>query len=168
MKTLVLVRHAKSSWKDPELADIERPLNERGQREAPLMASIYRQQRLLPDLIASSTAVRALTTAEIFAQHLDYERQRILRVPELYMAEDVDLLEFVHNLDDGWETVMLVGHNDGLSHFANRLLAGEEIGSMPTCAVAALEFLTHQWKNLRWHEGRLRFYLHPKMWAKDD
>lgn len=163
MKTLILVRHAKSSWKDAELADIERPLNERGLRDAPRMADVFMRQQLRPDLMASSTARRALETAEIFARRLGVEGQQILRVSELYLAEAEDLMDFVRGIDDAFSTVMLFGHNEGISHFANRLLPEEGLGSLPTCAVVAIDFSGDEWKKTAWHAGRLRFYFYPKL-----
>ncbi|MCS6917242.1 MAG: histidine phosphatase family protein [Chitinophagales bacterium] len=163
MKTLVLVRHAKSSWSDPELADIERPLNERGQRDAPRMAQVFRQQLLQPDLMVSSTAARALATAEIFAHELKYDQAKLLRIAELYLAEADALMDFVRGVDDAFSVLMLFGHNDGLSHFANRLLDHQDLGSLPTCAVAAMDFTQDQWSRLQWHSGRIRFFFYPKL-----
>src|SRR5262245_32888955 len=113
MKHLILVRHAKSSWKDTELEDHERPLNKRGERDAPFMAKIFRDKNLEPDLIVSSTAVRALDTAKEFARKLDYKKGKILRVAELYLAEADDMLQYVRGIDDEYKTVMLFGHNPG-------------------------------------------------------
>lgn len=117
MKHLVLVRHAKSSWKDSEMEDHERPLNKRGERDAPHMAKVFLDKKMDPDLIASSTAVRALTTAKEFAKRLDYKKGKILKVPELYLSETDGLLSYLRNLDDDYQTVMIFGHNPGITCF---------------------------------------------------
>src|SRR5262249_23478337 len=105
MKHLILVRHAKSSWKDSEIEDHERPLAKRGEREAPFMAGIFHNKKMDVDLMISSTAVRALATAREFAKKIDYKKDKILRVSELYLAELDELVDYVENLDDDYKTV---------------------------------------------------------------
>ena len=143
MKTLFLVRHAKSSWDDPSLDDRERPLAERGWRDLAKMARRLARREVLPDLILSSPALRARTTAEAMARALGYRRGDIRLEEQLYACPADDLLAVIHGLDDGCKRVMLVGHNPELAELARRL--AEEIARLPTCAVAELRFDTDTW-----------------------
>ena len=143
MKTLVLVRHAKSSWSDPALTDKDRPLNERGKRDAPAMGKRLADAGVKPDLILSSSAKRARKTARILAKALDYDFEDIRLDDGLYAVEADDLLEVVRRLGDKPDCVMLVGHNPELTELAHRL--SSRIAYMPTCAVAVFEFDTRSW-----------------------
>lgn len=146
MKTLFLVRHAKSSWDDPALADKDRPLNERGKRDAPKVGERLAKAGAKPDLILSSPAKRALTTAEIIARKLGYKRKNIVVDDRLYAVESEVLLDVIRQLDDGAECVMLFGHNPELTELAHRLSG--KICHMPTCAVAELTFDVKLWKRI--------------------
>jgi phosphohistidine phosphatase len=146
MKTLFLIRHAKSSWDDTALPDKDRPLNDRGKRDAPKMGKRLAWRDVKPDLILSSPAMRALTTAEIIAKKLDYKRKDIVVDDRLYAGEADDLLNVIHKLGDKRERVILVGHNPELTELAHRL--SSEITHMPTCAVAAFTFDAKSWSNI--------------------
>ena len=146
MKRLFLVRHAKSSWDDASLPDKERPLNERGEREAPKMGKRLAKRDVKPDLILSSSAKRALATTEIIAEKLDYERDKIVVDDRLYGASARDLLQIIHKLPQDVKSVMLVGHNPELTDLAHRL--APKIIDMPTCAVAELTFDTKSWPSI--------------------
>jgi phosphohistidine phosphatase len=146
MKKLFLIRHAKSSWDDATLADQERPLNERGRRDAPKIGGRLARREVKPDLILSSPALRALTTAKIIAGKLDYKRKHIIIDDRLYAAEADDLLEVIHELDDRLQCVMIVGHNPELSELAQRLCG--EIGHLPTGAVAEFGFAAKSWSDI--------------------
>ena len=146
MKTLFLVRHAKSSWDDPALADKDRPLNDRGKRDAPKVGGRLAKAGAKPDLILSSPAKRALTTAEIIARKLGYKCKNIVVDDRLYAVEPEALLDVIRRLDDGAECVMLFGHNPELTELAHRLSG--KIGHMPTCAVAELTFDVKSWKRI--------------------
>jgi len=146
MKTLFLVRHAKSSWDDTALPDKDRPLNDRGKRDAPKMGERLAKRDVKPDLILSSPARRALTTAEIIAKKLDYKRKDIVADDRLYAGEADDLLEVIGELDDKLERVMLFGHNPELTELAHRL--SSEITHMPTCAVVEFTFDAKSWSNI--------------------
>ncbi|TMH58242.1 MAG: histidine phosphatase family protein, partial [Betaproteobacteria bacterium] len=121
MKTLFLIRHAKSSRDDPALADKDRPLNDRGQRDAPKMGKRLAKRHVAPDLILSSPATRALKTAQIIAKKLDYKRKNILVNDRLYAVEASELLDVLRKLGDAVECAMLVGHNPELTELAHRL-----------------------------------------------
>ena len=143
MKTLFLVRHAKSSRDDPALADRERPLNDRGMRDAPRMGERLAARDVRPDLILSSPAVRALATAKIIAGRLGYEVEDIVVDERLYAAAPDDLLAVVRELGGEAKRVMLFGHNPELAELAHRLSG--EVTEMPTCAVAEFSYDAKSW-----------------------
>src|SRR5258705_4002883 len=138
MRTLFLVRHAKSSWDDTALPDKDRPLNDRGKRDAAKMGERLAKFELKPDLILSSPANRALTTAEIIAKKLDYKLKHIVMDNRLYAVDADDLLDVIRKLRDKSKRVMLFGHNPELTELAHRL--SSKITRMPTCAVAGFTF----------------------------
>ncbi len=144
MKDLILVRHAKSSWKDPTLRDHERPLNKRGKRDAPEMGERLARRGYEPDLMVSSSAVRALKTARTIAGKLAYSRQSIAVEDRLYHAGVAELLQVIRGVDDSVDSLMLFGHNPGLTDLANHI-GPREILNMPTCAVLHLRFEAESW-----------------------
>jgi phosphohistidine phosphatase len=146
VKTLFLVRHAKSSRDDPTLPDKDRPLDDRGMRDAPKMGKRLAKRDVKPDLIVSSPATRALTTAQLIAAELDHARKDIAVDDRLYASSADRLLAVVHELDDRLDRVMLFGHNPEFSELANRL--AKEIGDMPTCAVAEFRFDVKAWSDV--------------------
>jgi phosphohistidine phosphatase len=146
MKTLFLIRHAKSSWDNTALPDKDRPLDDRGKRDAPKMGKRLAKRDVKPDLILSSPAMRALTTAEIIAKKLDYKLEDILVDDRLYASEADDLLNVIHELGDKLELVMLFGHNPELTELAHRL--SSEITHLPTSAVAEFTFATKSWSSI--------------------
>ena len=131
MKTLVLIRHAKSDWSNPGLSDFDRPLNKRGLKDAPRVAQVLKGMGIHPELILTSPANRALTTATIMSEVFSYESGTIDQVPSLYLGDPNDLEQTVLKRIDEVETLFLYAHNPGISIFAS-LLADKEIG-MPTC-----------------------------------
>jgi phosphohistidine phosphatase len=146
MKTLVLVRHAKSAWGDPTLADHDRPLNDRGRRDAPEMGRRLRERGTSPDAILSSTAVRARTTAEAIAASLGLEPASVSLDERLYGSSPDTILGVVAELDEAVSTALVVAHDPGLSDLAYRLSG--EIEHMPTCAVAEFRFAAWTWAEL--------------------
>jgi phosphohistidine phosphatase len=146
MKALFLVRHAKSSWDDTAMPDKDRPLNDRGKRDAPKMGQRLANRDANPDLILSSPARRALKTAEIIAKKLDYKRKDIVVDDRLYAVKADELLDVIRKLDDKLERVMVFGHNPELTELAHRF--SSEIIHMPTCAVAEFTFDAKSWSNV--------------------
>ena len=144
MKELIIVRHAKSSWKDSSLDDRERPLNKRGERDAPEIGARLARRKDRPDLIISSPAVRALTTAQIIAKRLGYPHKDIVVKDVLYGAGVVELLDVIRNIDESVATLMLFGHNPGLTELANHL-GPRPIPNLPTCGVLHLKFEADVW-----------------------
>ena len=151
MKTIFLIRHAKSSWDDTALPDKDRPLSDRGRRDAPKVGKRLAKRVMKPDLILSSPARRALTTAEIIAKKLDYKRKNIVVEDRLYSGAVRDLLKVIQKLGDKLDRVMLFGHNPQLTELAHRL--SSEITHMPTCAVAEFVFSAKSWSNI----GKVKF-----------
>ncbi|MEM5430970.1 SixA phosphatase family protein [Cupriavidus oxalaticus] len=146
MKTLFLVRHAKSSRDEPSLPDRERPLNDRGLRDAPEMGKRLAERKVKPDLLVSSPAVRALTTAHLIADEIGCARKEIAIDDRLYASSADELLAVVRALDKKLGSVMLFGHNPEFTDFAQRL--SDEITDMPTCAVARFRFDTKAWADV--------------------
>ncbi|MBC8044812.1 MAG: histidine phosphatase family protein [Rhizobacter sp.] len=161
MKTLYLVRHAKSSWKDELMDDFERPLNARGRRDAPVIASVLRRWNISPDLILASPANRAITTARIFAKVLGYAEDRIVTLMTIYDASPLKLIEIVQQIETPVEQGMLFGHNTALTETAN-LLTNASIENIPTCGVVAVDFDLSSWKDVRKGSGTVKFAEFPK------
>lgn len=160
MKTLFLVRHAKSGRDDPMLPDKDRPLNERGMRDAARVGEQLAKRDVRPDLIVSSPARRALTTAEIVARTIDHRPRDIVVDERLYAATPDDLVAVVHECDDKARCVMLFGHNPELTELAHRLSA--KITDMPTCAVAEFAFDTRSWSKVGEREPAKATLHYPK------
>jgi phosphohistidine phosphatase len=144
MKTLMLVRHAKSSWKDRGLPDRERPLNKRGRRDAPLMGERLARQDVRVDLIVSSSAVRALATAEAMAEPLEYAWDEIVVDGRLYEADVEEILEVIEEQDEWVDHLMVVGHNPALTALVN-CLSSLDIDNLPTCGVVVLRYDIETW-----------------------
>jgi phosphohistidine phosphatase len=145
MKTLLVLRHAKSSWNDSALDDHERPLNERGLRDAPRMGALVREHGLRPDVVLSSDAVRARLTAEAVAEAARYAGD-VLVDPRLYLACPADILSLLPTVRENAETVMIVGHNPGLEQLVEQLTGERE--DLPTAALAQIELPIDQWQDL--------------------
>jgi phosphohistidine phosphatase len=146
VKTLFLVRHADSSRDDPGLPDRERPLNDRGRLDAQSMGKRLAEREAEPDLIVSSPALRALTTAQLVADEIGHAREDIVVDDRLYASSPGDLLAIIRALDQKLDCVMLFGHNPEFSELAHWL--SSEIIAMPTCAVAEFRFDTQAWSDV--------------------
>ncbi|RSK37246.1 SixA phosphatase family protein [Hymenobacter metallilatus] len=161
MKTLYLMRHAKSSWSFDGLSDKQRPLNDRGRDDAPLMGQALAKRAITLDLLVASPAVRAMSTAALVAQELEYPSDKIEVVEAIYEATVPDLLAVVRALPDAADSVLLVGHNNTLTEFAN-LLSPSEIPDMPTAAIVCLKFSTDSWKQVDRANAEYYFFDKPK------
>jgi len=162
MKRLLAIRHAKSDWGDMQLADHDRPLNDRGLRDAPIMAEHLKAQGIKPDVILSSTANRALTTAKILANHLDYPEADIIKSKDWYLASSRQLMKAVQSVDESAETVLIFGHNPGMHEFSHQLVKSGSVDHFPTLAVADMEFDIEYWANVEWGEAKLLGHYYPK------
>ena len=164
MRKLLILRHAKSSWDDTSLNDFDRPLNERGRRDIPLMATALASQGLKPELIVSSPAARAKLTAELFKQAARWEAP--LKFDQrIYEASAGSLFSIVLELSDEITICVLVGHNPGVEGLV-RLLSGS-IAFMPTAAVAVIEFDIDSWSAAEPGHGRLVEVIRPKELSQD-
>lgn len=161
MKTLYLIRHAKSSWDDPNQDDFDRPLNERGHKDAPRMAKRLKERGIAPDLMISSPAARALETAEHIARVLDFSEKQIQKDRSVYHASSDSLLRTIQKVDDKNEIVMIFAHNPGLTDFANELLR-ENISNIPTAGVVGCYLKVDSWKDASMGCGKLVFFDFPK------
>lgn len=164
MRQLILVRHAKSSWDNPELNDFERPLNMRGKRDAPFMANLLAEKKVIPDLILSSPAVRTKLTTLEFASKLGISESQILWNDKLYLASSAKLFNILSKVDYKANTIMLVGHNPGLTDLQN-LLCREVIENIPTCGIVSMK-TRKEWKDITLKDFELDFFEYPKKYFK--
>ena len=166
MKTIVLIRHAKSSWKSPELKDIERPLKKRGQKEAPLMGKVLKETPITPDRIFSSPAVRAQTTAQLIAKEYGMDESKIRTLPGLYMESGSKLLQEIQAIEDEYNVVFLVGHNPGMMDLAVSL-TGEALENFPTAGAMGIEFHCDTWEEAGTENAKKIFFESPKKHRKN-
>ena len=145
MKTLLVMRHAKSSWKDQEIPDHDRPLKKRGRKDIVNMAKILKKKGLVPDFIISSTAVRAKDTASLMIEKLNY-KGKIELVEEFYMAEPEAYIEHISKVPKDVNTLLIIGHNPGLEGLVMTL--GDKINSLPTGSIAKLYLFIDKWSEL--------------------
>jgi phosphohistidine phosphatase len=161
MKTLYIVRHAKSSWDDPTLGDEQRPLMEKGVQRTEKVIGLLKDKDIGLQLIVSSHAVRAYETARLFARGLGYPEKEIQQRSTLYHTSEETILSEVHRLPDEIHSVMMVGHNPGFTQFVN-YLTQEEIDWLGTSAVARLDFKTDRWSQAGKSNCVLRFLISPR------
>lgn len=161
MKTLYLIRHAKSDWSIGHLSDIDRPLNERGYGDAHKMSLVLKEKKIVPDLIISSPAVRAISTALIFCRALDYDPKSILINKQLYDTSVKEYIQAISKIDNKHQTVFLFGHNPTITNTANSLtnaLAEE----MPTCAIVGVLSDVKEWDVFSKNTNTLSLFDVPK------
>ena len=163
MKKLYIIRHAKSSWDNLDLRDFDRPLNDRGLKDAPRMGKRLKERGVQPDLMVSSPAVRAMATCRALAKALGYPEDKIKIDKRLYQAAEEQLLTVIKECkkfqDPG--VLLVVGHNPGLTEFANRLL-DDAIDNIPTCGIVAGELNIQSWEEVEWGCGEREFFDSPK------
>lgn len=160
MKHLFLIRHAKSSWKDAGAADIERKLNHRGKKNAPDMGKRLRKRNFIPDLIISSPAKRALSTAKMIAEEVGYDPKDIRIDTKLYEASYEGFLSVIHSIEEDFSNVFIVGHNPSITEVINEL-GDHRIENAPTCAVTGIAFNATHWNEIV-YRGSTFFYDFPK------
>jgi phosphohistidine phosphatase len=159
MKTLYLVRHGKSSWHYPELNDRERPLKNRGENDAHLMGKVLRKKKAAPDAIITSPARRAMDTAAIFAEEMQY-KGKVLVDEDLYFHGPSKIMSVVNKAPDDAEQLFLFGHNPDTTDLANTF-SGDEYDNVPTCGVVCIEFEVTSWKDAGTNNGKVRFFDYP-------
>jgi phosphohistidine phosphatase len=162
MKRLALLRHAKAKPPTFAVADLERPLTERGEKDAPLMGKRLRIRKSRPALILTSPAQRALATARLVADALGYPREFLQREPALYMAKPEEILTVLAEQDDAFFEIMIVGHNPGLTDLVNRLLPELRLDSLPTAGVVIIDSLADRWIDVANAAAELAHFDHPR------
>ena len=162
MKTLYLVRHAKSYWGDQSLPDFERPLNKRGKRDAPFMGEVLNDKKVRPDLIICSPAKRTRKTALEIAERLRYPDKKILFDENLYEASSNTILEIIKNIDDKFDSVMIFGHNPGLT-LLNNYISDKYLDNIPTCGIVALQS-DKKWSEIGKNSCSHLFFEYPKLY----
>ena len=162
MRRLTLLRHAKTEPAHSDQEDWDRVLEPRGQKDAPEMGRRLRERKLKPDRVISSPAVRAITTASILARELGISASSVLQDERVYLAAPKVLMQVVHELGGDTHHLMIVGHNPGLTEFADRLSADRNVDNMPTCAVYTLLFDIDDWSELEWGSGVDAEFDYPK------
>lgn len=164
MKTLTIVRHAKSSWRDTSLPDRKRPLNKRGGRDAPEMGRRIKEHGIRPSLIVSSPATRAWSTAKKVADAIGYPREFLQKEAGLYLASVDEILDVIVAQDNGFNNLMLFGHNPGFTDFANFLVPGLT-NNLPTAGVVSVEVDQDDWNLYERPATRLLVHDWPKKQA---
>ena len=159
MKTLFVLRHAKSSWDQPELADFDRPLNARGEAAAPFMGKVMKREGFEPEVILSSPATRAKATASLAKQGAELSAE-IVYNEQIYEASTKTLKQVVSGIDDDFRSAMIVGHNPGMEGFVRYLTGALE--PMPTAALAVIDIDVASWSEIDSGRGRLRTLIRPK------
>ncbi|MFK7773881.1 MAG: histidine phosphatase family protein [Saprospiraceae bacterium] len=162
MKKVYLIRHAKSSWEDPGLSDIERPLNNRGLRDGPFMSKMLKGENVNPDKLISSPANRAFTTATFFAKELNIPEQAIIVRKEIYHAYPEEVLNIIRNLSDADDVILLFGHNPCFTSLANQF-SDEYIPNVPTCGIVKIEADVERWSDFE-KKGKLKTFYFPKQY----
>ena len=160
MKTIYLVRHAKSSWKDFTLSDFDKPLNKRGKKDVIVMGKLLREKQINPDLILSSSAVRAKTTALDIAERIGFQQNKILFKDEIYEASVQNLMRMINEIDNRFSSVMLFAHNPGLTSL-NNFISNKYIENIPTCGVVALTS-EKDWSKTDKNSFKFLFFEYPK------
>ena len=162
-KTLLIVRHAKSSWDVGTLNDFERPLNDRGKKDAPMMAKRLLEKKVTIEAFVSSPAKRAKKTAELFAAAYGKTDEDVVYVSKLYHAAAEVFFEVVEELDESLSKVALFSHNPGITEFVNLLLEDVRIDDMPTCGVFAVQVQAEKWKDFKKSRKDFLFFDYPKL-----
>lgn len=161
MKTVIIARHAKSGWDNPNLSDFERTLNHRGLRDAPFMAEKIKELVAVPELIITSGATRARTTTDFFVKAFDYPESKLIKDDRLYDGGPKYILKRLKELDDKINSVAIFAHNPDITYVAT-FLAGQRFDNIPTCGIVCLEFDIEKWAQIDEDNGELKFFEYPK------
>ena len=164
MKTIYLVRHAKSSWNHPDLEDFERPLTKRGRKSAQFMGTILSELGAVPDLVISSPANRAAMTARLLAEQIRYPLEKIQYNEAIYLSNENVLFNLIKNMNDAVNQAMFIGHNPDLTELANSI-SDQRISNIPTCGVCCVDLKITSWKEMSEHSGKLRYFEFPRKHA---
>ena len=162
MKSVLLVRHAKSSWDDPGQSDFDRPLNERGKQDAPNMAKRLLDKSITIDAFISSPAKRAKKTASLFAEQYKYDKENIILLPQLYHAGPANFFQVIAQAPDTANTIAVFSHNPGITEFVNMLTNEIRVDDMPTCAVFGVQLSVPNWAAFKDAPKKFWFFDYPK------
>jgi phosphohistidine phosphatase len=162
LKRILIIRHAKSSWAEIGQRDFDRPLNERGLRDAPEMARRLIQKNNTIDLFVSSAANRALTTTRLMMKEMKMGEEQLIVKPDLYHAPPSIILSSIQQCDDNYDIIAVVCHNPGITMFAN-MIHGLSIDNVPTCGVLALTTTAANWKDVSIENLQFEFFDYPKL-----
>lgn len=161
-KTVLLVRHAKSSWDDVTLPDFDRPLNKRGKKDAPQMAKRLKDKQIKIDAFISSPAKRAKKTTELFIKEFDRDGKEIILVQALYHAAIDDFYQTIHDASNEFKNIALFSHNPGITAFANELGTKVDLDNMPTCSIFAVTVNINNWSEFKDATKEFWFFDYPK------
>lgn len=161
MKRIYLVRHAKSDKGNPFLKDIDRPLNERGYKDAYFMSSLMFKEKQVPDVLLSSPAIRAYSTALIFFNRFGLGIEKLILNEGLYEEDTENYIDGITSLSNNYNSVMLFAHNPTITEVAN-LLSDQSIHDFPTCGISCIDFDITNWKEISGKRGRQQFFEFPK------
>ena len=161
MKNLYLIRHAKSEWKSNYKNDFDRALNKRGKKAVLTMGNVLKEKKIIPDLILSSSAKRAKLTAKGLAQEIGYNGT-IKFIDTFYLAEPAIILKYIQEVDDIIDTLFLVGHNPEITQLGN-IMTDNYIDNVPTLGIVAIELPIEHWRKLKTEDGKIKFFIYPKM-----
>jgi len=161
MKKLFIVRHAKSSWDSPYLDDHDRPLNKRGKDNGPEMGRRLANRNVLPDLMISSSAKRAFSTAKFIAKKISFPTSKIRKESLFYHGTIESIISIIQNVDDSVDILMIYGHNPGMTDLTN-YLTGSMIYNIPTCGITEIDFYISSWISVEKYTGKLISFDYPK------
>jgi phosphohistidine phosphatase len=162
VKQLILLRHAKSSWDNGALGDVDRPLSDRGDRDAPRMGKRLKSRHARPGLVLASHATRAQRTAKLVTRALGVRADVIQTEEKLYLAAPASVLAVVARQDDAHHCLLVVGHNPGLTDLVNQLVPDLALDNLPTAGVVAIDLATTTWKDVAEAPAKLAYYDYPK------
>ncbi|MDX1808267.1 MAG: histidine phosphatase family protein [Sulfurospirillaceae bacterium] len=165
MKKIYLIRHAKSSWKNANISDFDRPLNKRGKEDIKFMSKRLKFFRIMPDIIISSPAKRAKKTTEGIASIIGYDESKIVYQPALYESSFETYMDLITNIDDSYNSVFLVAHNPTLTE-AGEMLSGAILTNIPTCSIVCIEFDINSFEDIKEGSGKILFFDYPKKHRK--
>jgi phosphohistidine phosphatase len=161
MKTLYLIRHAKSDWSEENKADLDRGLSKRGSKDLKLMSSYLLEKKIKPDLILSSPALRSKLTAKKISKKIKYDND-IKYIDKLYLPDPETILDILSDQKNKNKSIFLVNHNPALTDLANTL-TDENIDNIPTLGIVAIKFDIKKWKDIKDHKGKMDFFVYPKL-----
>lgn len=167
MKKIYLIRHAKSSWKEEGLDDFSRPLNGRGKKDVAFMGKRLKKYAVLPNVIYSSPAKRALKTAKEFARAIDYDKKNIVIEESLYESSYQNYLNIIHATKDKHNSIFIIGHNPTITEVGEHL-SGAILTNIPTCAIVCIAFEVDSFKDICEESGHILFFDYPKKHDKKE